>query len=580
MKKLYSIISAGLVFVMVLTGCGVSEQITIQRPEDGWYGAAEHQSVSYETIRGHTFDESKLLSSLEELSQTIREDGSEEWVLALYQTILSETDSLGTAMTLADIEYNANVQDEAASEKRIALTEQYHRLMDQIYPILKDALAPPYGGALEAEMLKVTTQDEIDQIKNYKVKSEEELALILREQELTQQYDLTMQQEFEVTVDGEKWTAEKLQTSPPDDMTQNYKINKALQDARTEAIGELLRELLQVRTELAKAQGYDNYSDYAYKELYNRDYTVKDIEKVYASVKKYFVPFYKQVQDSSAEIDWSILSNSKKESEEELLQRLAPYMEKIDPELAQSFDLLRESGTYDMANKKGKNSFSFATKLYSYDIPFLFLSPVGYAQDSTVLIHEFGHWNTMLHSKQPMLFEGKNHDVAEINSQGLELLFLEYADEMWGEGADAIRYNTIMKLCSSVIEGCLYDEFQNALYANPDMTTDEMSELYQKLCKEYGLTGKGQDDWIYVAHTFSFPLYYISYATSGLSSLDLYTETFENREQAVNRYMALSAIGMTGSYCDSIQKVGLKDIFDAGSVNAIVKGLKTAMDLK
>lgn len=579
MKKRYSALSAVLILALTLTGCGVRE-ITIHRPEDGWYGAVEHQSVSHETIRNHTFDESKLLSSLEELSQAIGKDGNEERVLGLYQTIIEETDSLGTTMTLADIEYNANVQDEAASEKRTALTEQYHRLIDQIYPILKDAIASSYGGALEAEMLKVTTQDEVDKIKNYRVKSEDELLLIFREQELTQRYDLTMQQQFEVTVNGETWTAEKLQASPPEDTAQNYKINMALQKARTEAIGELLRELLQVRTELAKAQGCDNYSDYAYKELYNRDYTVKDIEKVYASVKKYFVPFYKQVQDNSANIDWSILSNSKKESEEELLNRVAPYMEKIDPELTQSFDLLQESGTYDMANKKGKNSISFATKLYSYDIPFLFLSPVGYVQDSTVLIHEFGHWNTMLHSKQPMMFEGKNHDVAEINSQGLELLFLEYAEEMWDEGADAIRYNTIMKLCSSVIEGCLYDEFQNALYASPDMTTDEMSELYKTLCKEYGLAGKGQDDWIYVAHTFSFPLYYISYATSGLSSLDLYTGTFENREQAVNRYMALSAIGMTGSYRDSIQKVGLKDIFDAGSVKAIVSGLKTVMGLK
>ena len=77
-------------------------------------------------------------------------------------------------MTLADIEYNANVQDETASENRMALTEQYHRLMDQVYPVLKDALASPYGNVLEAEMLKVTTQDEIDKTKKYQVKSEEE----------------------------------------------------------------------------------------------------------------------------------------------------------------------------------------------------------------------------------------------------------------------------------------------------------------------------------------------------------------------------------------------------------------------
>ncbi len=185
----------------------------------------------------------------------------------------------------------------------------------------------------------------------------------------------------------------------------------------------------------------------------------------------------------------------------------------------------------------------------------------------------------MLHSKQPMLFEEKNHDVAEINSQRLELLFLDFVDEMWGDGADAIRYNTIMKLCSSVIEGCLYDEFQNELYANLNQSTKDISELYTRLCKEYGLSGKSSTDWIQVAHTFSFPLYYISYATSGLSALDLYVESFENREQAVGRYMALSAIGMAGSYLESMKQVGLLDIFERGSLQKIADGLSKTLKL-
>lgn len=196
------------------------------------------------------------------------------------------------------------------------------------------------------------------------------------------------------------------------------------------------------------------------------------------------------------------------------------------------------------------------------------------AETETILEQE------TLHSKQPMLFEGKNHDVAEINSQGLELLFLEYADEMWKDAADAIRFNTIMKICSSVIEGCLYDELQNEMYKNPDMTSEEMNELYSKLCKEYGIKNKGKGDWIYINHTFSFPLYYISYATSGLSALDLYIEAINDRESAVNRYMALSAVGMSGSYKESIENVGLLDIFKSGSVKEIAKSLEIILNLK
>lgn len=578
-QKIKVLLTGFLIVLLVLTGCA-KEKPLIQRPEDGWYGQLEYQTVPYETIKTHIFDESRLLIALEELSTTLQSDGNKEQVLTLYKTIIEETDSLGTAMTLANIEYNADIQNKTAAEKSIALTEQYNNLLDKICPVLKNALASTYGDALEAEMLKVTTSDEIDKIKCYQGKSEDLLRLIRQEQELTQQYDITMQQEIEVEINGEIWTVQKLQTAPPSDVTEEYKINKALQNAKVDAIGKIFRELLDVRTQIAKAEGYDNYANYAYEELYNRDYTTKEIQKVYASVKEYFVPLYKQIQENSLKIDWNTLSQNKRISEEELLNTIGPYLEQIDPELKKSFEILRETHTYDMVNRKGKNNISFSTKIYSYGIPYLFLSPNGLVHDSSTLVHEFGHWNTMLHSKQPMLFEGKNHDVAEINSQGLELLFLDYADELWDDGADAFKYNTVMKICSSVIEGCLYDEFQNKLYENPNITTEEISNLYGKLCKEYGLSNKSAGEWIYVTHTFSFPLYYISYATSGLSSLDLYIESFENRAQAVNRYMALTSTGMTGSYRESIAQVGMIDIFKHNSIKHIAGSLRSVLDLE
>ncbi len=46
-------------------------------------------------------------------------------------------------------------------------------------------------------------------------------------------------------------------------------------------MGAILRELLEVHTKIAVAQGYDSYPDYAYRELYDRDYTVKEIQNVY-----------------------------------------------------------------------------------------------------------------------------------------------------------------------------------------------------------------------------------------------------------------------------------------------------------
>ena len=200
----------------------------IQKPETSWYEEVKHEATSYEIMKKHSFEEGRLLAALEDLAKALLPENNEKQVIALYQAILEETNSLGMAMVLFDIAYNEDIQNKHIAEKRMKLTEQYHRLMDQVYPALKDALSSSYVAALEAEILKVTTREEIEKIKNYQTKSEEELSFLSREHELVQQYNLTMQQKFEVEVNGEKWTAEKLQTNPPSDVAQNYQINNTL----------------------------------------------------------------------------------------------------------------------------------------------------------------------------------------------------------------------------------------------------------------------------------------------------------------------------------------------------------------
>ena len=44
-------------------------------------------------------------------------------------------------------------------------------------------------------------------------------------------------------------------------------------------------------------------------------------------------------------------------------------------------------------------------------------------------MHEFGHYNAAYHDPMPAIYMTSVLDVAEIHSQGLELLITKYADE-------------------------------------------------------------------------------------------------------------------------------------------------------
>ena len=77
----------------------------------------------------------------------------------------------------------------------------------------------------------------------------------------------------------------------------------------------------------------------------------------------------------------------------------------------------------------------------------------------------------------------------------------------------------MLNLSSALITGCLYDELQQYVYAEEDLTLEKINQEYCRLCKEYGLIPADDErtelySWYQVPHTFTSPCYYISYAVS------------------------------------------------------------------
>lgn len=110
----------------------------------------------------------------------------------------------------------------------------------------------------------------------------------------------------------------------------------------------------------------------------------------------------------------------------------------------------------------------------------------------------------------------------------------------------------------------MYDEFQTEIYRCPDMTLDEMNQLFGELSLAYGYPDRGDDRayfWVEVPHTFQQPMYYVSYATSALSAIDLYLQSLEDWDGAVRTYLDLCYLSMTLPYREAMEEVGLRDIF-------------------
>lgn len=538
-----------------------------------------HLPVDYGDMVFTGFDETVLQDVLEEI-QELYDSGALQKkdvqtrlrVEELYESMKAELNNLTTQVSLLGIQYDANGAEEELAETSAELASRGSALYDQCYQALALLVDTPYQDIIEADAGEIN----IERLRNYEALSDRMFELHDEEERLVQSYDRVMAQP-QVTVDGEVWTEERL--SSADLSNSEYRnISEQLEQAQNQEAGEIYRELIRVRTEIAEEAGYDNYIDYAYEVVYNRDYSLEDIQQVWKSVKKTIVPMEDYLMEGISSRDLRGLHRDARSDGEEILDAIQPFMGRIDPELGETFDFMRNHHLYDIEYSDSKLYVGYTVGLPAYGTAFIFNQPYRNYQDYIDTIHEFGHFNETFHCVQHDLWADFNIDVGEIHSQGLTLLFTEYSDELFGEYGDAFSRIILWNMLETIMDGCLYDEFQATVYQNPDMSLEEINRLYKELSEEYGYQYDEDEEegyyWIQVSHNFQSPFYYISYATSALSSLDLWLISLEDREQAVDIYLELAALSLSLPYRETIEEVGLRDIFRQETIPEMAKELR------
>ena len=74
-----------------------------------------------------------------------------------------------------------------------------------------------------------------------------------------------------------------------------------------------------------------------------------------------------------------------------------------------------------------------------------------------------------------------------------------------------------------------------------------------------------------IPHIFNSPCYYIGYGTSAFTSLDILTLSEKDRHEAVEKYMEITTLPTYAAYCDAIEYVELRDIFEKGVPAQIIR---------
>lgn len=295
--------------------------------------------------------------------------------------------------------------------------------------------------------------------------------------------------------------------------------------------------------ELAKSLGYNNYLEYAYKDIYSRSYTYLDSDDFFANYVEVGCPLFLKAFD-----EYSTLSKKLSTRDyQKLLSFIGDngflnyfslfenYKDFLGGRYQDTFNSLwYHNANYFISYEKGMKSAAFTQTIG--DIPVTVFCD---RKELLTIVHEFGHYyNAVVNDDNNLCY-----DLAETHSQGNEMLFLSYLidhhDESYSDAlVNAISLYQRFDTMGTIYASSLVNEIEKYAYLDDNL---EIGELDQYVDELYTLTGFNKYDiknyWRRVV--MHAPCYYISYATSGVEALYLFNDSRTDFINAYSKYEKL-----------------------------------------
>jgi len=441
--------------------------------------------------------------------------------------------------------------------------------------------------------------------KDIEIFREENIPLTVKENELSNKYGEIMSK-LTVEFEGEEKTLiqmkKYLKDPNRDKREKSWKLVSEKMLEKKDEFNKLFDDLKEIRVEIAKNAGFDNYRDYMHKAKGRFDYTTEDIFRFHDSVEKVVVPFLKELSrerkeklgvetlrpwDMEVDIDGKVLKPF--ESVEEFVDKGIDILNKVKPEFGKKLEMMKNSEFLDLENRKGKAPGGYNFPLAEHGAAFIFMNAVGLHSDVRTLLHEAGHAMHSFAKADEKISQYKDvpSELAELASMSMELLTLEYLDEYYKDEED------LRKAKREQIEGTIQflpwamivDAFQQWIYTNPNHTEKERTKYFKSLMDRFnvGVDWSGLEEekgirWLRQLHIFEVPFYYIEYAISQLGAIAIYKNYKENGAKAIEEYENFLNIGYSKSVSEVYKAAGIRFDFSEGYIKEIVEFIRRELE--
>ena len=500
---------------------------------------------------------------------------------------------VSTMAQLAHIRHTIDTRDEFYDAENDFIDENLPLLEEATQRVNRALLASPFREALEKEYGRVFFLDLEIAARSFRPEMVEAMQ---RENKLASEYQ-KLYASAVVEFDGKKLPLPKLgpykQSTDRAVRRAAFETEAGFFDAHRDELDRLYDELVKNRTEQARLLGHANYIPLGYDRMGRNCYGPEKVAAFRGQIARDLVPLAAQAKAAQARrlgvgtlrlYDDPLLypdgNPVPRGTAEDILAAGRAMYRALSPETAEFVDALYDGGLLDVLSKDGKAPGGYCTELYDYRAPFIFSNFNGTSADVDVLTHEAGHafaaWRAMKRG-YPLRLMTPTMDAAETHSMSMEFLTAPYHELFFGDATPRYETAHAAEALTFIPYGCMVDEFQHLMYADPTLTPEQRNRVWLELERKYrpwmdydGLPFYSRGAlWQRQLHIYLYPLYYIDYCMAQTMAFQFWALHLRDPKDAWARYLAFVDRGGTQTFEELARGAGLRLPYDEGCIREI-----------
>lgn len=534
----------------------------------------------------------------------------EPYFINLQERLLNSPEAL--QLWLADLSELEAVIGEDACWRQIkmtcdttdpALEEAFVFFVSEIEPKIK-----PYAFAINQKLLDCPFKDGLDNNMYFPyLRSVANSVTLFREENIALQSEISLLAQqygaisgaMSVQIEGKEQTLQQA-SKLLHDSDRNLRLDvfskvsaRRMQDKIT--LNELFDKLLSLRHQVALNAGFSNYRDYKFQELGRFDYTPEDCFAFHEAVKEYIVPLQRELLEHRRnELGIEQLKPYDVDAEpvgrkplqpfangEEMLEKSIAVFGKLRPFFGECLSRMKEMGRMDLDSRMGKAPGGYNCPLPESGVPFIFMNAAGTVNDLITMMHEGGHAVHSFLSHDLPLSAMKEYpmEIAELASMSMELFTLEYWQDFFVTKEECIRaqWEEMERVIDVLPWIATIDKFQHWLYTHPGHSVEEREKVWKEIHQEFSTGNVDWSDfpeyqnsfWQKQLHLFEVPFYYIEYGIAQLGAIAMWRQYKQNKEQALDNYMAALSAGYTKTLKELYEIAGIKFDFSPENIKEL-----------